>query len=118
MDLTANQRAELDEQLAQAPLTLARLRELGIDAARALQLEFFYYVEDEGAATELHGELVARDYDVSVLELPDEQGAFVVTGWSTPLLMEDDLVHDWVRGMCLLGFEHGAAFDGWGAEAD
>jgi hypothetical protein len=99
-------------QMEWCPLTLGKLREYGVTPQAHLRLEYFFYTDTDAKAAALERALVALGYSS---ERTAVDGArFSVTGWSSPMLMHEPVVGDWVDRMCHLGYQHDAEFDGWG----
>jgi regulator of RNase E activity RraB len=104
----------LRRQLALTPQTVAQLRELGATPQSALRLEFFFYTNTVDKAAALAQALAARDYDVRHGTSAADKALQIITGWSTPVLMADDVVAAWTEQMARLGLVHDCEFDGWG----
>ena len=101
-------------QVRLTPATMEQLRKYGVTEASELKLEYFFYTMDDANAAALEQELLQLGYSVGRAPSAGGDGLFVITGWTTRMVMSDDLVIAWVRQMCQLGFEHDAEFDGWG----
>lgn len=43
---------------------------------------------------------------------------YIITGWSTKIIMADGIVAEWVNKMCELAYKHDCEFDGWGTTPD
>lgn len=101
-------------QLAMAPMTLEQLRKLGIDDSSFLKLEYFFYTNAQNKAKLLADELSQRGYSGGHDVAAGDSSQFVITGWTTPLQMTDDIVAAWTGEMCDLGYNFDCDFDGWG----
>lgn len=101
-------------QAAMAPQTLEQLHGLGVTEETELKLEFFFYTNTEDKASALAGVLQQRDYSVESGVSAHDKKVSIVTGWTTPMVMNESTVVGWVREMCQVGFDHDCEFDGWG----
>jgi len=79
-----------------------------------LKLEFFFYTDQESKAAALSQKLKDRSYSVERRRSAHEATVFVVTGWTSPIVMTESSVIEWGRDMCRLGFELDCDSDGWG----
>ena len=104
----------LDNQVRMAPATLAQLADLGASPQSELKLEFFFYTNSPTRPPRLAADLVHLGYQTHHGLAAEAKGQSVVTGWTTPMAMAEELVVAWTRRMCELGFEHDCEFDGWG----
>jgi regulator of RNase E activity RraB len=43
---------------------------------------------------------------------------FMVTGWTTIMKMENEILKNWTKQMCELGYKFDCDFDGWGTTPD
>jgi len=107
-------RENLAKQVAMTPQTMAQLRKLGAAEDSMLRLEFFFYTDTEQKAGLLAAALRKLGYDVTAGRSAGDEKLFLVTGWTTPLRMEDAIVVEWAKQMCRLGYEYDCEFDGWG----
>lgn len=96
------------------PQTLGQLRKLNVDEGRALKLEFFFYTDTAEKAQALTTDLSNLGYETSNSLSATNSKEYVITGWTTKILMTDSSVGEWVNQMCDLGFKHDCEFDGWG----
>jgi len=110
--------ANLANQKKMSPMTLAQLRKLGIAESRSLKLEFFFYTDTNQKAQALATGLKELNYQVSSGTSASDVKKFIITGWSTPIKMDETTVVSWTDEMCRLGFKNDAEFDGWGTNAD
>lgn len=106
--------ASLQGQLAMTPQTMAQLRTLGVSTESRLKLEFFFYTDSVDKAAALTAALSALAYEVEHGVSASDKKLRVITGWSTALQMNDDVVLAWTEPMSRLGFAHDCEFDGWG----
>lgn len=101
-------------QVSLTPATLQQLYDLGVTPQTRLRLEYFYYTDTEQKAASLYEALQALGYSGEYGRSASDSSIFIVTGWSTPVLMTEATAVEWTEQMCRLGFEHDAEFDGWG----
>jgi len=101
-------------QMRMAPATLEQLRPHGVTAHTLLKLEYFFYTDtpEKGAALALT--LAGFGYLVVHEQAAGDQRLRVITGWTQPMQMSDEVVVAWSGRMCEVGFEHDSEFDGWG----
>jgi hypothetical protein len=111
-------RANLAKQKKMSPMTLAQLRKHGVSESKSLKLEFFFYTDTAAKAQSLAATLKERQYEVRTGGSASDSRVFMITGWSTPVKMDDATVVSWTEQMCRLGFEQDADFDGWGTNAE
>jgi hypothetical protein len=107
-------RQNLAKQIGMAPLTVAQLRKHGVTDLSMLKLEFFFYTNIESKAQELVASLKQINYEVHAGPSASDRRVFLVTGWTTPMRMDEEGVTGWSKQMCLLGFRNDCEFDGWG----
>jgi hypothetical protein len=107
-------RKNLARQTAMAPQTVAELRKHGVAASARLRLEFFFYASVEANAQRLATALNELEYQAEAQIAAGDSRLFVVTGWTTPLGMDDESIVQWVEKMVRLGYAHDSEFDGWG----
>jgi hypothetical protein len=104
----------LENHAAMSPQTVAQLREHGVTNATELKLEYFFYTDTEAKAQSLAGPLTELNYEVETGQSGGDARLFLVTGWTTPIKMDEDTAIAWTKQMCLIGYEHDCEFDGWG----
>ena len=104
----------LTRQTALSPKTLEQLRQLGVNADSALKLEYFFYTDAKAKAEPLAQKLRTLNYSVESRPLAGDQKLYLITGWTTPMRMDEETVTSWTEYMVRLGYEHDAEFDGWG----
>jgi hypothetical protein len=108
----------LANQLAMTPQTLAQLRKYNVTPEKKRQLEFFFYTNATSKAAALAEALNRMQYEVEHRPSASDKRLQVITGWSVAIPMQDNLVLDWSKEMCAVGFEHDCEFDGWGTNAE
>jgi hypothetical protein len=96
------------------PQTLAHLRQYNVTPEQALKLEFFFYTNTARKASALAKALKELKYEVERRPSAPGEKIQLITGWSLPMLMREDVVIDWTKRMCTVGFENDCDFDGWG----
>jgi regulator of RNase E activity RraB len=106
--------AEFDRQTAMTPKTMEQLRSQGVGPEKPLKLEFFFYTDAPEKAAALAADLTQRGYAVKVGAAAANPKLQFITGWTSPIVMADDVVLAWTKEMCAVGFTHDCEFDGWG----
>jgi len=96
------------------PQTMGQLRKLNVNGEHELKLEFFFYTNTQDKAQALTTDLNKLGYEASNSLSVTNSKEYVITGWTTKILMTDSSVGEWVNQMCDLGFKHDCEFDGWG----
>lgn len=110
----SQQTASRQRQLEMTPQTLEALREHGVSDDKLLPLEFFFYTNSREKADRLSNELVSLGYSSEAGVSASNAKEFIVTGWSTPIKMDERTASDWTASMCDLAANHDCEFDGWG----
>lgn len=107
--------ANLTRQTTMSPQTqtLAELRKHRVADTSQLKLELFFYTNRLAKAERLANALKGKRYEVDYGSSASDKSVFVVTGWTTPLLMDDETVVSWTDQMTRLGYEYDCEFDGW-----
>ena len=101
-------------QVRMTPQTLEQLRKHGVSDDSMLRLEYFFYTDDKDKAAALHRALAKLGYEGKFERSASTDSAFVITGWTTPVRMDEESAVSWTIQMCKLGYEYDAEFDGWG----
>jgi hypothetical protein len=107
-----------ENQLNMTPETLKQLRDLGVTETKELKLEYFFYTNSVDKAKKLAAEIQKENYKVEYGKSAGDKKLFVITGWTTKMIMSDSIVIDWTNKMCDLGYVFDCDFDGWGTEPD
>jgi hypothetical protein len=107
-------RRNLENQTQMSPGTVAQLHGVCVQKGASLALQYFFYTDANAKGETLARALSAKHYSAECHPAADGGPLFCITGWSTPVSIEDKSVVAWTREMCELGFEHDAEFDGWG----
>ena len=108
----------IHRQMQMTPQTLGHLRELDVDENRELKLEYFFYTNTLEKSEELADEIKKLNYTVENGVSAGDKKLFIVTGWTTKMKMTNEVVSNWTKQMCELGFKHDCEFDGWGTSDD
>ena len=110
----------LAHQLAMNQVSWQTLQEHGVTERSELELDFFYLAPGEHQARALAAFLQSEtDYAVRLTSRASgflKKKAWFVEGTTRPTKASQDTLDQWVTWMVGAGFEHGCAFDGWGAE--
>ena len=106
------------KQMQMTPQTLAQLREMKVTEDKELKLEYFFYTNTDIKAERLATEIGNLNYSVEHGVSAGDKKLFIVTGWSTKMRMTDDVVKQWTKKMCELGYKFDCEFDGWGTTPD
>jgi hypothetical protein len=104
----------LARQIAMTPQTLEQLGKHGVTDETSLSLEYFFYATSDSAAATLAQALLDLGYTSEHGPSASDASIFVVTGWTSKMLMDESTVVGWTQRMCELGFANDAEFDGWG----
>jgi regulator of RNase E activity RraB len=104
----------LAKQLKTTPLILAQLRKLDVPPTRELKLEYFFYTNTREKAASLATDLEALGYQVEHGASAADKNQYLVTGWTTAMLMNEEVVSSWTRKMWEAGYAKDCEFDGWG----
>lgn len=103
-----------DKQMQMTPLTLDQFRNLNVNCDKELELEFFFYTNTADKAERLATELAKLNYTLQSGISAADKRLFIVTGSTGKLIMTDEIVEQWVKQMCEIGYKHDCEFDGWG----
>jgi regulator of RNase E activity RraB len=107
-----------DKQMQMTPQTLNQLRKINVTADKELKLEYFFYTNTTDKAKQLATEIGKLNYSVEHGVSAGDKNLFIVTGWTTKMKMEDEIVKQWTKQMCELGYKFDCEFDGWGTQPD
>jgi len=102
------------KQTSMAPQTMEQLRGYGVTDESKLKLEYFFYTNTKEKAEALATELASRGYDGEHDVAAGDPSQYVITGWTTPMSMSNEVVVSWTGEMCDLGYKFDCEFDGWG----
>lgn len=105
-----------DKQMQMTPQTLEQLRNLNVTADKELKLEYFFYTNTADKAEQLATEIAKLNYAVQHGVSAGDKNLFIVTGWTTKMKMADEVVKQWTKQMCELGYKFDCEFDGWGTD--
>jgi len=107
-----------DRQMQMSPQILDQLRKLNVTADKELKLEYFFYTNTADKAQHLANEIEKLNYTVQHGVSAGDKKLFRVTGWTTKMKMADEVVKQWTKQMCELGYKFDCEFDGWGTDPD
>jgi len=105
-------------QMQMTPQTMKQLRKIGVTADKELKLEYFFYTNTDDKAKIFETELEKLNYSVSYGQSAGDKKLFIVTGWTTKMKMANEVVVNWTKQMCELGYKFDCDFDGWGTSPD
>lgn len=105
-------------QMQMVPQILDQLRKLDVPPEKELKLEFFFYTNTDSKAEMLATEIEKIGYRVEHGISAGDKKLFIITGWTTKMKMTDEVVGQWTKRMCEVGYEYDCEFDGWGTEPD
>ena len=108
----------LEKQVRMSPQTLKKLQEYGVTEQDWLKLEYFFYTDAADKAVALTEILRKKGYTAEHRPSAAEDKTFVITGWTTSMMMEESVLVEWTQQMCQLGFDNDCEFDGWGTYPD
>jgi regulator of RNase E activity RraB len=108
----------LSNQEAITPKVVEQLRNIGITDDKLLKVEFFFYTNTADKAKELALELEKLNYEAYYNLSGYDKKLFVITGWTTPMQMDNDVIVKWAEKMCEIGYTYDCEFDGWGTTED
>ncbi|GAA5484846.1 hypothetical protein Hsar01_04099 [Haloferula sargassicola] len=93
---------------------MEQLRGYGVTDESKLKLEYFFYTNTKEKAESLAKELAGRGYIGDFDVAASDSSQFVITGWTPPMAMSDEVVVGWTGEMCEIGYKFDCEFDGWG----
>jgi len=105
-----------DKQMQMTPQTLDKLRNLNVTADKELKLEYFFYTNTADKAEQLATQIAKLNYTVQHGVSGGDKKQFIVTGWTTKMKMAEQVVKQWTKQMCELGYKFDCEFDGWGTD--
>lgn len=105
-----------DKQMQMTPQVLEQLRNLNVTPDKELKLEYFFYTNTVDKAAQLAIEIGKLNYTVQHGVSAGDKNLFIVTGWTTKMKMADEVVKQWTKQMCELGYKFDCEFDGWGTD--
>ena len=103
-------------QTTMTPQTVAELRKYGVTDQSRLKLEYFFYTNTEAKAAALAQRLSEIGYAGRYDHSASNRNQFVVTGWTSPMKIDDQTVLAWTLRMCETGCDFDCEFDGWGTD--
>ena len=111
-------KSNLTKQMQMTPQTMEQLRKINVSADKELKLEYFFYTNTADKAKLFADEIGKLNYEVKSEQSKDDKKSFLITGWTTKMKMQDNVVADWTKEMCELGYKFDCDFDGWGTSPD
>ena len=106
----------LKSQMDMKPQTLEQLRKINVSADKELKLEFFFYTNSLDKASQLSAELKKLNYASDHGFAAGSKTEYLVNGWTNKIKMSDEVVKDWTKQMCEIGYKYDCEFDGWGTD--
>lgn len=106
------------KQTEGAPKVMEQLRQQNITQDKELKLEYFFYTNTNEKAKMFAPELEKLNYTVKYGQSAGDKNLFVITGLTTKMKMTNEIVVNWSKQMCELGYKFDCDFDGWGASLD
>ena len=103
-----------EKQMQMTPQTLEQLRKVNVTNDKELKLEYVFYTNSADKAEQLAIEIGKLSYSVEHGVSAGDTKIFIVTGWTTKMKMADEVVKQWTKQMCELGYKYDCEFDGWG----
>ena len=107
-------KSNLTKQMQMTPQTMEQLRKINVSADKEFKLEYFFYTNTADKAKLFADELGKLNYEVKHGQSAGDNKSFVITGWTTKMKMQDNVVANWTKEMCELGYKFDCDFDGWG----
>ncbi len=111
-------KSNLTKQMQMTPQTMEQLRKINVSADKELKLEYFFYTNTADKANLFADEIGKLNYEVKFGQSAGDKKSFVITGWTTKMKMEDNVVANWTKEMCEIGYKFDCDFDGWGTSPD
>jgi hypothetical protein len=108
-------KSDLEKQIQRTPQTLARLKKSNITSDNELKLNYSFYTNSVDKAQQLTTELTNLNYTVQYYGSGDN-AMFKITGWTTKIRMTDEIIIQWTKRMCELGYKFDCKFGGWEIE--
>jgi regulator of RNase E activity RraB len=107
-----------DKQMQMTPQVVEQLRKLNVTSDTELKLEYFFYTNTAEKAEQLATEIGKMNYTVKYGVSAGDKKLIIITGWTTKMKMADEIVEQWTKQMCELGYKFDCEFDGWGTEPE
>jgi regulator of RNase E activity RraB len=100
-------------QLNMLPTTITQLREIGVTENDSLKLEYFFYAYSKEKAEHLN-QTLKEEFGYEVAPLQPVKNVIVISGWSKKILIQNNVISNWVIDMCDVALKCNCDFDGWG----
>jgi regulator of RNase E activity RraB len=107
-------KSNLTKLMQMTPQIMEQLRKINVSSDKELKLEYFFYTNTADKAKLFANEIGRLNYEVKYGQSAGDKKSFVITGWTTKMKMQDDIVANWTKEMCELGYKFDCNFDGWG----
>lgn len=107
-----------DKHMEMVPDIFEQLRKLNVTEDKELNLEYFFYTNTAEKAEQFANEIQKLNYTVEHGVSASDKSLFIITGRTTKIKMTDEIVIQWTKQMCELGYKHDCEFDGWGTEPE
>ena len=107
-----------DKHMEMVPEIFEQLRKLNVTEDKELNLEYFFYTNTSEKAEQFANEIRKLNYTVEHGVSAGNKRLFIITGRTTKIRMTDEIVIEWTKQMCELGYKYDCEFDGWGTEPD
>lgn len=100
------------------PRAVEKLRKFDVNSEKKLQLEYFFYSNTAEKAERLSNALKNLNYIVYDETPAMTEKLFSITGLTTKMQMSDEVLIQWAKEMCEIGYTFDCEFDGWGTLID
>lgn len=108
----------LNNQIKMVPQTLEQLKNYGVSEEKSLSLEIFFYTNSQEKGEKLSAELNRMNYQTTVQKSAYDKNQVCISGWTEKIMMQEDVIKDWTKKMCEIGYSHDCEFDGWGTNPE
>jgi hypothetical protein len=98
--------------------TLEKLHHFSVVENKGTEVAFFFYTNAQEKAGELASSLKRRGYSVWHGPSDYDDKLYVVKGWTEKMSTDEEILGNWVKEMCQLGFAYDCEFDGWEIKTD
>jgi|GEM_PF-3971995 len=103
----------LASQKRSSTLTLTQLRKDNVTASTKLKLAYVFHTNTKQKARELTDQLETFGYQAEIKQHPSNTNLFLITGLTMQMQMSDNLVLEWTKVMCDIGYEFDCEFKSW-----
>lgn len=105
-------------QAQMVPRTVEQLQKFNISSEKKSQLEYFFYSNSAEKAARLAAEMKKLNYIVYDETPAANKELFSTNGLTTKMQMSDEVLIQWAKEMCEIGYTFDCEFDGWGTLID